>query len=46
MATHDNNPYARALEGLRLEDPVKAFFDFSPAEGSVTYAENTVSTRK
>ena len=24
----DNNPYAKALEGLRLDDPVKAFFDF------------------
>ena len=26
--SHDNNPYAKALEGLRLDDPVKAFFDF------------------
>ena len=23
-----NNPYAKALEGLHFEDPVKAFFDF------------------
>ena len=28
LPTHDNNPYAKALEGLRLDDPVKAFFDF------------------
>ena len=28
MASHDNNPYAAALEGLRLDDPVMAFFDF------------------
>ena len=27
-ATHANNPYAKALEGLHLDDPVKAFFDF------------------
>ena len=26
--SHDNNPYAKALEGLHLDDPVKAFFDF------------------
>ena len=26
--SHDNNPYAKALEGLHFEDPVKAFFDF------------------
>ena len=25
---HDNNPYAKALQGLKFEDPVKAFFDF------------------
>ena len=23
-----NNPYAKALEGLHFDDPVKAFFDF------------------
>ena len=28
LPTHANNPYAKALEGLRLDDPVKAFFDF------------------
>lgn len=25
---HDNNPYADALKGLRLDDPVEAFFNF------------------
>ena len=28
LHNHDNNPYAKALEGLRLDDPVGAFFDF------------------
>ena len=28
LPNHDNNPYAKALEGLRLDDPVRAFFDF------------------
>ena len=39
-----------ALKLAIAQNPIKgffkAFFDFSPAEGSVTYAENTVSTRK
>ena len=39
-----------ALKLAIAQNPIKgffkAFFDFSPAEGSVTYAENTISTRK
>ncbi len=28
MTTPANNPYARALHGLKLDDPVRAFFDW------------------
>ena len=39
-----------ALKLAIAQNPIKgffkAFFDFSPAEGSVTYAENTISARK
>ena len=39
-----------ALKLAIAQNPIKgffkAFFDFSPAEGSITCAENTVSTRK
>ena len=39
-----------ALKLAIAQNPIKgffkAFFDFSPAEGSVAYAENAVSTRK
>ena len=30
-----NNPYAKALEGLELDDPVKAFFDFCKERESI-----------
>ena len=30
-----NNPYAKALEGLELKDPVKAFFDFCKERESI-----------
>ena len=29
------NPYAKALEGLHLDDPVKAFFDFCKERESI-----------
>ena len=35
VPTLENNPYAKALEGLKLEDPVAAFFNFCKERESI-----------
>ena len=35
VPTLENNPYAKALVGLKLEDPVAAFFNFCKERESI-----------